>query len=247
MSKKPKGISVPEQVRLKLSDVNMSVYNPRVMPPEKMRALRASLVKHGFVLNLVVQKKGMVLIGGHQRVKAMRELCVENEWPEPNALPATVLDVDDSTAKQLNIALNNVEGEFDPYKLGEIFQDIFPSMTGDDVLAIGFVQENIAELMALVQEPDEAAKLLEEQAGDLSGFANSVTLTVEFATVAERDQAKELLKAATTVGAKPGTFLLKVMRAAKASGRHASTNDHVRDQRASTKKKERKAGVAARA
>ena len=80
MSKKPKGIAVPGQVLLRLSDVNMAVYNPRVMPPEKMRALRASLVKHGFVLNLVVQKRGMVLIGGHQRVRAMRELCSFAEW-----------------------------------------------------------------------------------------------------------------------------------------------------------------------
>ena len=243
--RKPKGIAVPEQVRLKLSDVNMAVYNPRVMPPEKMRALRASLVKHGFVLNLVVQKRGMVLIGGHQRVKAMRDLCAENGWAEPDALPATVLDVDDATAKQLNIALNNVEGEFDPYKLGEIFQDIFPKMTGDDVLATGFAQENIAELMALVAPLDEAAKLLEEQAGDLSGFASSVTLTVEFETVEQRDQAKDLLKAATTKGSKPGTFLLRAMRAAKASGRHVGNDGH--DRRAGAGKKERKAGAAARA
>jgi ParB-like chromosome segregation protein Spo0J len=240
--KKPKGIAVPEQTKLKLSDVNMAVYNPRVMPPEKMAALKASLLKHGFVLNLVVQKRGTVLIGGHQRVTAMREICAERGWPEPDELPSTVLDVDDATAKQLNIALNNVEGEFDPYKLGEIFADIFPKMTGDDVLATGFAQENIAELIALVAPVDDAAALLEEQAGELTGFASSVTLTVEFETVEQRDQAKELLKAAAGKGGKPGTFLLRAMRAAKASGRHdGGNNGH--DRRAGSGKKERAAGA----
>ena len=234
MSKKTKGIAVPVQIRVKLSDVNMSPYNPRVMPPAKMLALKASLSKHGFVLNLVVQKRGMVLIGGHQRVKAMRELCADNGWDEPIELPATVLDVDDATAKQLNVTLNNVEGEFDPYKLGELFVDIFPKMTGDDVLATGFMQENIAELIALVTPIDEAATLLEEQADGLSGFASSVTLTVEFATVAERDQVKDLLKRATTKGGKPGTIVLRALRAHQVSAGRPSE-----DHRANIGKKKR--------
>lgn len=221
---KPKtGIAVPQQVRLALKDVNLAPYNPRTISAEKMTALKASLVKHGFVLNLVVQKKGMVLIGGHQRVRAMRELCKEHAWTEPTELPATVLDVDDATAKQLNIALNNVEGEFDPYKLGELFVELRPVMTGEDVVATGFEEENIAELMSLLQAPDEAAAAADAEAGEIGGFGNSVTLSIEFANVEERDAAKVLLKAASaSTGKSPATILMQALRAAKASGRHAS-------------------------
>ena len=60
--------------------------------------------------------------------RRLRELAADNGWDEPIELPATVLDVDDATAKQLNVTLNNVEGEFDPYKLGELFADIFPAI-----------------------------------------------------------------------------------------------------------------------
>ena len=117
-----------------------------------MRALKASLVKHGLVLNLVVQKQGLVLIGGHQRVTAMREVCAERGVEMPAQAWATVLDVDDATAKQLNVGLNNIEGEFDHYKLGLMFAEMLPSMTTDDVLATGFEQENIEQMIALRQQ-----------------------------------------------------------------------------------------------
>jgi len=35
-----KMLSVPEPQKVKLSELNFASYNPRVMPPDKMRALR---------------------------------------------------------------------------------------------------------------------------------------------------------------------------------------------------------------
>lgn len=224
----PEGLLQPDPVKVRLADVKFAPYNPRVMPPEKMRSLKASLLKHGMVLNLVVQKEGMVIIGGHQRVTAARELCKERGWAPPEWAWAAVLDVDDATAKQLNVSLNNIEGEFDHFKLGALFQDILPSMTTEDVVATGFEADNLAELVRLAGESDDIATGLEEEAEGLSGFAKSVTLTVEFDTVEQRDAAKQLLSdAAKEAGRKAGALLLEALgrrhgaarRAPKATGK----------------------------
>ncbi len=220
------GLFVPAPESLPLSTFNMSPYNPRIISPAMMRALKASLEKHGMVLNLVVQrfseKNGpMVLVGGHQRVRAMRELCAERKWPEPKRVTAVVLDVDDATAKQLNVSLNRVEGEFDPFKLGVLMADIYPNMSSSDVLAMGYERESIDVLIRETLAPEERAKLLEDEAGDigdLRGFANSVTMTVEFATVAARDEAKEFVREmAKAAGAMAGDMLLSMCKAARAA------------------------------
>jgi ParB-like chromosome segregation protein Spo0J len=194
------GIEVPRPTSLALGDVNFSPYNPRVMDKAQSAALRASLLKHGMVLNLVVQRESpaygsMVLIGGHQRVRVMRELCAEKGWAEPQELPAVVLDVTDATAKQLNVSLNNVEGEFDPDKLGLLFADIRLDMSADDVLASGFDGEEIDELVRLVAPPDDLAAALEADAAGLSPIAGAHTLTIDFSTEAAKVEAKDLLRA----------------------------------------------------
>ena len=214
------GLKLPESAMVKLSDINMAPYNPRTITPQKMASLKGSILKHGLVLNLVVQKKGMVLIGGHQRVKAMRELCKEKDWTLPEQVQTTVLDVDDATAKQLNIALNNIEGDFDPYKLGEIFADIRDSMTLDDVVATGFGAEEIDAMMKLISPiDDEVARLEKEAEAAIGSFAASITLSVEFKNVEDRDEAKAMLKEAQASGKNPGQVLLQAMRAARIGGK----------------------------
>jgi ParB-like chromosome segregation protein Spo0J len=211
---------------MKLADLNLAKYNPRTMPAQTMRSLKASLVKHGMVLNLVAQRASpkhgpMILIGGHQRVVAMRELCAERGWAEPAELPVIVLDVGDAAAKQLNVALNNIEGEFDPFKLGEIFADIRGEMTVDDLLATGFAADEIDEMIKLTLPVDEQAALLEADA-DLGAFARSITLSVEFDTAEARDAAKEQLRSlAAAEGRGAGAVVAEALRAYAAVKRPA--------------------------
>lgn len=205
-------MKIPEPQKVRLTDLNFAVYNPRVMPLEKMAALKASLEKHGLVLNLVVQKKGMVIIGGHQRVRAVRELCAENGTPEPEFAWATVLDVDDREARQLNISLNNVEGEFDTFKLGELFSDLLPTMSDEDVLATGFMHDNIEELVRMVGSPDEMAADIEAGISDeLDRAPSQFLLTIEFETREERDEARKILVERTTKK-KPGSVVLEALK-----------------------------------
>jgi ParB-like chromosome segregation protein Spo0J len=245
------GFKVPPQTVMRLADLNFAPYNPRTISDEKMAALKASLVKHGLVLNMVVQAHSeqygsSVLIGGHQRVRAMREVCAERGWPEPEAVPCTVLDVPDAEAKQLNVALNNIEGEFDPYKLGAMFRDIRGGMTMDDVLATGFQAVEIDQAIALVATPDDQALALEEGTGDLSGFGASITLSVEFTSAEERDAAKAALReAAEASGRKAGDIVGEAIRAMRSAGklpRHkAGGGKDANDRRAGPRKKARAA------
>jgi len=213
------GLNVPETVKLAVEEIHRAPYNPRVMTPDKMKALKASLKKHGFVLNLVVQKWSKelnlahVLIGGHQRVTAMEEICKEEGWPLPTHLPCIVLDVKDDIAKQLNISLNNVEGEFDPFKLGQIFTDIYPTMTTDDVLASGFIQEQIEQMQSLVLSvDDQLASLQKELDMNMPDFGRSITLSIEFDTVEARDETKAILKRlAMESNSKPGDIVTKAI------------------------------------
>jgi ParB-like chromosome segregation protein Spo0J len=213
----------PEPERVPLSEVQFAPYNPRRMPPEKMRQLKASILKHGMVLNLVVQRcsevhGSNVLIGGHQRIVAARELCREHCWPEPTHAWAVFRDCDDATAKQLNVALNNVGGEFDPHLLGLLLADVAPLMSADDFLAIGLGEENVDELIRSASRTpeEEAAELEREAVGLLSGFQRAETLTLEFADRGARDAAKVALVALTKEsGKKAGDAMLDVLNAGK--------------------------------
>ena len=233
--KKTEGLSVPMPGPVKLQALQFAPYNPRSISKETMASLKASLVKHGMVLTLVVQRRSeahgqLVLIGGHQRVRAMRELCAERGWEEPVDVPAVVLDVGDAEAKQLNVSLNNIEGEFDPYKLGEMFRDLLPGMTSDEILATGFQAEELGEMVGLLIGTDDEAARLEDGIGELTGFGASITLSVEFETVEARDQAKALLKAASAgAGKKAGDLMLRAIKASDlvgklTAGRHKGGN-----------------------
>lgn len=199
----PGGIEVPKTTLVALGAVNFAPYNPRVMDKDQSRALRASMLKHGMVLNLVVQKNSemhgsMILIGGHQRVRVMREICAEKGWAEPEELPSVVLDVPDSMAKQLNVSLNNVEGDFDPDKLGLLFADIRLDMTAEDILATGFDVGELDELVRLVAPVGDLADQLEKEAAALSPLAGAHTLSIDFSTEAAKVEARELLRAMVT-------------------------------------------------
>lgn len=210
-------LKIPVPVMTPLEGLNFAPYNPRTIKREMMESLKASLVKHGLVLNLVVQKKSeaygpMVLVGGHQRVRAIRELCEEKGWKLPPKVSAQVLDITDSQAKQLNLALNRIDGDFDPYKIGEMMKNELASMTVDEIHATGFDHDVLLEMVELTLEAPAGGELGSGQ-GNVGGFGASVTLSIEFDTVEQRDKVKESLKAlAEEQKRKAGTIIAEAMK-----------------------------------
>ncbi len=212
---------VHEPQKLELSKLSFAEYNPRTITAEELGRLKASIKKHGLVLNFVVQKrskehgKPLVVIGGHQRLRAVRELCAELGREPPSHGWGVVLDVSDAAARGLNVALNSIEGDWDTSKLGDLFK--YLKDAGElDLSTVGFDLAEVDELVRQASEgADELASRLEREAEEgIQSFARSVTLTVEFATVEDRDRAKALLK--ERGGMKPGSYVLGLLEKAPA-------------------------------
>ena len=88
-------------------------YNPRRITDKQMSDLKKSIIKYGIVDPIIInmnEDRKMVVIGGHQRLKAVKELgyteidCVE-------------LDLTLGKEKELNVRLNKNNGEFDFHEL----------------------------------------------------------------------------------------------------------------------------------
>jgi len=103
---------------IKLDQLNPAEYNPRTITKDEFEGLKFSLEKYGQLENLVANKD-MTLIGGHQRLEAMKKLG----WTEATV---AIVDVDKHTEKKLNALLNSqaISGSFDDLKLAEILEEL---------------------------------------------------------------------------------------------------------------------------
>lgn len=220
----PKAFVVHAPSMILLGDLNPAAYNPRKISPEKYEALKQSIKTEGFVESIVVQKSGLRIIGGHQRVRAAKELCIEAGASLPQ-VPCIVLDVDDVRAKKLNIKLNNLKGEFEARMLGELLIDIYdaPTIEMDEALDLGFGSaEEAQKLMHLIEPPE-----VDLRPSEPPTFGKSVTLSLEFGSVEERDRVKKILMERAEVekkktGAIIANLLLpkrKVVPIAKSNGK----------------------------
>ncbi len=196
-------------VMVRVAELNPAAYNPRKISPEKFDALKESIKHDGFLEPLVVQKKGLRIIGGHQRLKAVKEICVEDSVAT-SELPCIVLDVPDKAAKRLNIKLNKIQGEFEARMLGELLVDLYEDKMSplpvEDFGVLGF-DANEAEKFIRLIEPD-LVPLPAMDDVEASGFGQSITLSIEFDSVVLRDKVKKLLNAnAKTAKRKTGELV----------------------------------------
>src|SRR5262245_29683746 len=135
---------------LPLADLKPAPYNPRrVLSPKSpaYRKLKASLEQFGLVEPLVWNEATGRVVGGHARLRILRELGVTQ-------VPVSVVHLDEAREKALNIVLNNQEaqGRYDPTKLADLLAELqaLPEleMTGFDdttLAALRFEPEPLAE------------------------------------------------------------------------------------------------------
>jgi len=129
-------------------------YNPRHMGENELGMLTKGLNEFGLVEPLVINQDG-TLIGGHQRLKAMKNLG----WTE---YPAVRLDIDKAKEKALNLALNKINGEWDYEKLSSLLKgfDELPEpfdmdLTGFDIIeATELTELTDVDPSDLFNEPD---------------------------------------------------------------------------------------------
>ncbi len=92
----------PEVLEVKLVDLKPSEYNPREISEEALSGLRHSLEKFGLVDLLVVNKRNMRIISGHQRYKILKADGIETAT-------AIMVDLDEISEKAMNVTLNSQE------------------------------------------------------------------------------------------------------------------------------------------
>ena len=116
--------------KISIEKLKPAEYNPRKdLKPEdeEYQKIKKSLVEFGYVAPVIVNAD-MTVIGGHQRLKVLKELGYTE-------IECNIVDLDKDKEKALNIALNKITGEWDNTKLEELLAelkeaDIDMDMTG---------------------------------------------------------------------------------------------------------------------
>lgn len=153
-------IPVHKQVMIPIGKLRMADYNPRTIAPSAMLALKRQIVKNGLVQPLVARDEDGLLIGGHQRLHALKAILEESKLSEQeiakHAVPTIMLHgITDAEAKSLNLALNKISGDWDYAKLGEVLAEL-ESINGDDHLIelAGFSDTEVADILGIVSGDD---------------------------------------------------------------------------------------------
>jgi len=104
--------------------------NPRRLTKKRAEDLKKSLSKFGLCQPIVIQEDGKIM-GGHQRLKTLRSLGVDEI---PVAIPSRTLT--EREAKELAIGLNKISGDFDLDMLANRWEL-------DVLLDAGFTEEEL--------------------------------------------------------------------------------------------------------
>ena len=156
--------------RVKRCDIHGADYNPRQITEGARDKLKKSLKKHGLVMPVVVNRRTMTIVSGHQRVSVLDDIIRKNDYP----LNVAMIDVDGKEEAVLNVSLNNqsLMGEWDTFALQDLhglFPDIdyvsdfgFDESEIDIMLGDMFKTEN-TEIPSFIDPVKEAKKL---DAGD---------------------------------------------------------------------------------
>lgn len=129
-------------------------YNPRkdLTPsdPEYQR-LKRSVEEFGYVEPVIYNKRTGVVVGGHQRLKVLKELGFKE-------IDCVEIDIDEVKEKALNVALNKISGSWDDIKLKELLTEL--TDLDYDVELTGFT---VSELESLeVIEPPKPKDVVED-------------------------------------------------------------------------------------
>ena len=106
--------------RRKVDELKAAEYNPRkdLRPGDaEYEKLKRSIQEFGYVEPVIWNKRTGTVVGGHQRLKVMKDLGYEE-------VDCVVVDLDEKKEKALNIALNKISGEWDNDLLANLLKDL---------------------------------------------------------------------------------------------------------------------------
>lgn len=168
--------------RKKIKELHKAEYNPRIditEMPDEYQLLKGSLEEFECVVPLVWNERTGRLVGGHQRLTVLAA-AGETE------VDVSVVDLDEEQEKQLNIALNKVEGDWDNGMVRDLLMELdelgLAEKTGFDRRSLDFMQRGLDELV------DE--DVIEQELADVEETFN---ITLSFDT-AYRDEINDYIR-----------------------------------------------------
>lgn len=105
-----------EIIKKRITDMERAEYNPRVelMPgDDEYEKLKRNIERFGMVVPVIWNRRTNRVVSGHQRLTVLMNEGVTE-------VDVSVVDLDETAEKQLNIAMNKVTGEWDEVKLKEL-------------------------------------------------------------------------------------------------------------------------------
>jgi DNA modification methylase len=130
--------------KMKIDDLLPADYNPRkdLKPGDiEYEKIKKSIDEFGYIEPIIINAKNKnTIIGGHQRLKILKELGYDE-------VDCSIVKLDWEQEKTLNIALNKLSGDWDETKLKDILSelediDIDMELTGFDKTELDELFEN---------------------------------------------------------------------------------------------------------
>ena len=134
--------------KIKIEKLKPAEYNPRKdLKPEdeEYKKIKRSIVEFGYVAPVIVNKD-MTVIGGHQRLKVLKDIGYTE-------IECNIVDLDKTREKALNIALNKISGEWDNEKLEELLEEL--KQTEIDLDITGFDFDEIDDILQDIEGSKE--------------------------------------------------------------------------------------------
>ena len=134
--------------KIETSKLIPATYNPRKdlqSKDEEYQKIKRSITEFGFVSPLIINKD-MTVIGGHQRLKVLKELGFTE-------LECIIVDLDKTQEKALNIALNKIQGDWDEEKLEVLLQEL--KLEDFDTSLTGFDFDEVDEILSEINGTKE--------------------------------------------------------------------------------------------
>jgi len=156
--------------KVQVSVLNNAVYNPRkdLKPTDaEYIKLKNSIEHFGYVEPIIVNKRNNTVVGGHQRLKVLKDLGFED-------VDVVYVDLDDTDEKALNIALNKISGDWDIDKLEDLLNEIKLDSSFDIGLT-GFSLDDIDKLFN--NEPEDSDSNEDNELNrELNRYSNNIKI-----------------------------------------------------------------------
>ena len=157
---------------IEINSLNPAEYNPRQISNKQYEDLKASMEKFGCVDPIIINinpDRQNVVVGGHQRLRILRELGAEK-------VPTVSVNLSEEDERELNVRLNKNGGDWDMDLLSN-FDIVDLKEWGFKDIELGFNIDKIDEdkpITITVKEDD--AVLANELYEDLKGKGYKVTI-----------------------------------------------------------------------